>query len=166
MAKAKTKKAKESFSMDDFEEENKELTPDVVAMRSQSYEFNGEKLNAFDKTRQVAAESMGVHCCSPSFYKLADQLTETGSYDGMFADAVSIVWLCAQGKHAAFKAVRKPSGAVEEALEWWSNNGGNVGSAIYGELMETFGNIIDDVFTVTAETDSSGKGGSGQSLGE
>ena len=165
MAKAKTKKAKESFSMDDFEEK-KELTPDIVAMRSQSYEFNGEKLNPFDKRRQVAAESMGVHCCSPSFYKLADQLSETGSYDGMFADAVSIVWLCSQSKAASFKAVRKPSGAVEEAMEWWDENGDNVGSKLYGELMETFGNIIDDVFTVTAETDSSGKGGSSQSLGE
>ena len=142
-----------------------EVTPDIAAARSQGYEFGGKDLAAFSKTRQVAAESMGVKICSPSFSNCAEEMAETGTYAGMFMDAVAIVWLCAHPVSASFKAARKPDAANNAALQWWDSVGGDIGTRPYLSLIETYGSIISDLYAVAAETDSSGRG-TGQSLGE
>lgn len=162
------KKAKnKELSIDDLDAEQSTITPDEAAARSQSYEFAGKPLNGFSQERQVAAASMGVMVCSSAFASVADELQETGSYPAMFADAIATVWLCSQPISAAHRAVRKPDEATTRSLRWWGDNGGNVGSERYGEVMETFANIIEDVFTVSAETESSGTGGGkNKSLGE
>lgn len=142
-----------------------EATPDIVAARSRGYDFAGVPLNAFSKTRQVAAEAMGVKICSPSFAQCSEQMAETGSYSGMLMDAIQIIWLCIEPTSASFRACRKPQEASDKALSWWDKSGADIGSAQYAELIEIYGSIISDLYTVSAETDSTGKG-SGQSLGE
>jgi hypothetical protein len=142
-----------------------EVTPDIVAARSRGYTYKGNPLFAFSKTRQVAAEAMGVKICSPAFAQCSEQMAETGSYSGMLLDAIQIIWLCIETPPASFRACRKPQEASEKALQWWERYGADIGSSEYAELIEIYGSIISDLYTVSAETDSAGKG-SGQSLGE
>jgi hypothetical protein len=163
MSKKKTKS--QSFSIDDIEKEEK-LTPDQAAARSRSYKFDGKKIQGFSQDRQVAAASMGVKVCSSAFASIADELEETGSYPEMFADAIAVVWLCTQPAIEAHRAVRKKDAATEKSLKWWSSFQANVGSQTYVELMELFANIIEDVFAVSADTDSKSSGGKSAGLGE
>lgn len=164
---SKKKAKKKEFSIEDIQEEDSAITPDEAAARSQSYEFAGEPLEGFSQERQVAAASMGVKVCSSAFASVAEELEETGSYPAMFADAIATVWLCSQPLSAAYRAVRKPDEATTRSLKWWAEVGGNVGSEQYGEVMNTFANMIEDVFTVSAETESTDKGsGKNKSLGE
>jgi hypothetical protein len=153
------------MNIEDVETESSRLTPDQAAARSRSYEFAGQKLEPFSRTRQTAAESMGAKIASASFGNCADQLAETGSYPGFLADAQIIVWLCSQPSSASYRAVRKPDEAVTKAMQWWEANGGDIGTARHIELMEAFGQIIEDIFAVQAEIDP-GKGGGNDSLGE
>jgi hypothetical protein len=149
----------------DIEKEVSRVTPDQAAARSRSYEFAGQKLEPFSRSRQTAAEAMGVKIASASFGSCAETLAETGSYPGFLADAQMIVWLCAQPVVASFRAVRKPDEAVSRAMQWWDANGGDIGSERHIELVETFGDIIGDLFAVQAEIEP-GKAGGDDSLGE
>jgi hypothetical protein len=149
-----------------IEDLENQVTPDQAAARSYSYEFAGKKLEPFSKTRQTAAESMGVKIVSASFGRHAEELAETGSYPGFLADAIAIVWLCSQPISTAHRAVRKPDEATTRSMQWWEAEGGDVGSEKHIELIETFSSIIEDVFAVQATIEApSGKGG-GNSLGE
>lgn len=164
---SKKKAKKEEFSIDDLQEEESSITPDEAAMRSESYEFKGKKLEAFSQQRQVAADAMDVKVCTPEFPSIAKRLMETSSYPGMWADAQKVVWLCTQPLSAAFKAVRDADSAVEESMKWAAKNKITIGSNLYMELMQTFGNMIEDVWAVQAQAESTGKGsGKNQSLGE
>jgi hypothetical protein len=150
-----------------IEDIENQITPDEAAARSFSHEFAGEKLEPFSRTRQTAAEAMGVKIVSTNFGQHAEQLIETGSYPGFLADAIAIVWLCAHPVSAAYRAVRKPDEATTRSLQWWEEHGGDVGSEAHIALIEAFSGIIEDVFAVQADIDApTGKGGGASGLGE
>jgi hypothetical protein len=148
----------ELITIDDIEKES--LTPDEVAARCTEYEFGGKKLNPFTRTRQTAAATMRVKV----FFGV--ETDEKGAYPEMLTDAIKVVWLCVADNKAARRACLKPEEAIEKALDWWDENGGNLGSPLHISLIETFGNILTDIQTVSAETDSSGAGSGSDSLGE
>lgn len=163
-----TEEAPPPLTIDEIDEEftkPAELTPDQAAARSRSHEFNGHKLNPFTKTAQLSAESMGVICCSPSFGNHAEALAETGTYPGMFPDAVACLWLCQAPKTDVLRAVRKPDEANRKAWAWWEENGGDIGSPLYIEALGVLNEILEEIFAVTAETESNGGGGN-SGLGE
>jgi hypothetical protein len=146
------------ITMDDIEEE---ISPDKVAARCTEYTFKGRKLNPFTKTRQTAAVTMRTRC-----FLGGAEPDESGAYPEMFLDAQKIVWLCVVDESMARKACSQPQTAISLCLDWWEKEGGNIGSPAHVELMGLFGSILEDMQTVSAEVDNTGRKSSGDNLGE
>lgn len=171
MGLTKTPETMSELTIDSIEEEEEAeksdgLTPDMAAARSRFHEFAGIEMGPFTKTAQLSAEAMGVIACSPAFSRHAETMEETGSYPGMLGDAVACLWLCQASLTEVYRAVRKPEEANRKAWAWWEAKGGDIGSERYLEAMNAFGEILEEIFTVSAETESNGKGSSGSGLGE
>ena len=143
-----------------FDEIEKTLSPDVAAARCDTYEFKGRKLHGFSKTRQTAACSMGT-----LVFLGQHNPGDNGNYPEMFSDAQKVVWLCVVDDNMAKKACDSPKTANSLVTDWWSKEGGNLFGPEYMELMQIFGKVLEDIFVVSAETDSTGSG-SGDNLGE
>jgi hypothetical protein len=156
-----------TFTFDNVETEP---TPDTVAARSQSYEFAGKPLEPFSKTRQSTASRMGVAVFNmQKAARIFESMKNGNGYDEQITDAIRTVWLCTVPIHRVKKAQRNDrevEAAQDESAEWWERNGGSFGSSQFNELTEIFFSIIQDIFTVSAETDSAGTGGANDSLGE
>lgn len=148
----------ESLTFDQIE---KAVTPDIVAARCDQYTFKGKPLKPFTKTRQTAAVTMGTRC-----FLGIEERDSNGSYPEILLDAQKIVWLCAVDDGAVKRACRQPVTAIDLVLAWWEENGGDIGSAVYSDLMEIFTSILTDLRTVSAEIDQTGSRSSGESLGE
>ena len=148
----------EQLTMTDIE---REITPDIVAARCQSYQFKGKPLNAFSKTRQVAARCMGNQ-----FFLGRAQPDERGIYPEMFMDAMTVLWLCAVDDARVRRACMRSDAALDEMLEWWEQEGGAFGSTEESEMLNLYGSIIQDLFTVAAEIDTTGTKSQGEALGE
>lgn len=144
-----------------FSEIEKQITPDVVAARCDTYEFRGKKLKPFTKMRQTAAVTIGTRC----FIGIGER-DENGAYPELFLDAIKIVWLCTIDDGAVKRACRQPTTSIDLALSWWESEGGDIGSPVYAELIGVFTDILTDLQTVSAEVDSTGKGDTSESLGE
>lgn len=147
-----------AISIDDIETE---LTPDIVAARCTEYTFKGKKLHPFTKTRQTAAVSMGTKV----FTGVGDR-DANGVYPEMYLDAQKIVWLCVVDDAAARRACSNPNTAISLCLDWWEEEGGNIGGAEHAEIMDLYSDILTDLQTVSAEPDSTGSKGGSESLGE
>jgi hypothetical protein len=148
----------EELTIDDIETDL--LTPDEVAARCTEYEFAGQKLNPFTRTRQTAAATMRVKVFS------GVETDDNGMYPEMLTDAIKIIWLCAADNKAARRGCIKPDEAIERALDWWEEFGGDIGGKLHKSLIETFASILTDIQSVSAETDSSGSSSNADSLGE
>lgn len=158
------------LNMDNFEAAKPRVTPDIAAARSRSYElsFGGKgggpvALEPFSKTRQVGSQCIGVEIFNNPM--LWDELAEKKSYNGILRDAIFVVYLCVSPVSVSKKAARIPARIADEALDWWERHGGGIGSREHGDLMEVFSNIVEDVFSVMAETATEGGGGD-SGLGE
>jgi hypothetical protein len=158
------------FTMGDLEPEKPKLTPDVAAIRSSSYElsFGGKggkvALEPFSKIRQIASQCIGVEIFNnPNLWA---ELDEKRSYNGILRDAVFVVFLCVHPLSVSKQAVRIPSKVANDALDWWERHGGGIGSKEHAELMEAFGSIVEDVFSVMAETANDGSPQEDDGLGE
>ena len=148
----------EGITMTDIE---REITPDIVAARCQSYEFAGKPLSPMTKTRQVAAR-----CMDHYLFQGKATADERGVYPEMFRDALIIVWLCSVDEARARRACLKPNDALDEMLQWWEANGGDLGSTREAEMVQIYGSIIEDLVTVSAQVDATGSKSGGEALGE
>ena len=148
----------DEVTIDDIEQDA--LTPDQIAARCTEYEFAGQKLNPFTRGRQIAATSMGVKIF------IGVRTDENGLYPDLLTDAIKMAWLCSVDNKVVRKACTSPDKAIDMALDWWEENGGNLGSKKHDELMDIFTNIMTDLRTVAAETDSTGQSSSSDDLGE
>lgn len=159
------------FTMDSLEPERPKLTPDIAAIRASSYElsFGGRaggsvKLEPFSKIRQIGSQCIGVEIFNnPNLWA---ELEEKRTYNGILRDAVFVIYLCAQPLSTSKQAVRIPARVADAALDWWEKSGGDIGSSRHAELMEAFSGIVEDVFSVMAETASDGAPGEDDGLGE
>lgn len=144
-----------------IEDVEKELTPDIVTARCQSYEFAGKPIAPMTKTRQVAAR-----CMDHFLFNGKAAPDERGVYPEMFRDALTLVWLCAVDETRVRRACLKPADALDEMLQWWEANGGDLGSSREAEMVQVYGSIIEDLVSVSAQVDSTGTKSGGEALGE
>lgn len=131
--------------------------------------FGGEDggpvaLQAFSPRRQAAAQRIGM-----AFLNFdpdtVEELRTSGSYNGMFLDAVLAIYLCTRPKSTVFKAMRAPSSVQEAAMAWMDRNKVDIGSERHAEIVEAFGDIVNGIFAASAEVADTGTG-EGESLGE
>lgn len=122
-------------------------------------------LEEFDTHRHVAAQKMGME-----FFNMGEtafeEFRERETYDGIFLDAVLVVYLCVMSRNTALRALRSPTHVRNQALQWAEDNRVRIGSAQHGELLEAFGEILNDIINSVAEVDETGTTSTGESLGE
>jgi hypothetical protein len=145
------------MNMDDIEQE---LTPDVVAARCNSYEFNGKKIGPLSKGVGPVAQAMKVKIFS------GVETDDNGIYPEITTDAIKVIWLCQCKRNQFDRAFFSPEWGCARAMEWWEKEGGFPGSKQHQELLKVFSMMMTDLFAVSAEVDSSGGGGSDSCLGE
>ena len=122
-------------------------------------------LQAFSPRRQAAAQGIGMHFLNFDS-DTVEELQRTGSYNGMFLDAVLAIYLCTRPKSTTFKALRAPSSVQEDALNWMDRNSVVIGSERHAEVIDAFGDIVNGIFAAAAEVEDSGAAPTGESLGE
>lgn len=123
------------------------------------------ELQAFNTHRQIAAQKLGMEFFNMGEEALSE-FQDRGTYNGIFMDAVIVVYLCINPISTAKKSLRIPSQIQSDALSWAEKNGIQVGSENHAELIETFGEILGDIMESVSEIDTAGLSEGGQSLGE
>jgi hypothetical protein len=110
--------------------------------------FDGKPLQAWTAFRQASAQRMGMR-----FGRIptdeVESLKASGIYDGIFADAVIVVWLCLQPQTKVLRAYRLPDEALTEAMTWAENNGIAYPSEKAGQLAALFLGIVTDTSEVS-----------------
>jgi hypothetical protein len=127
------------------------ITDDVTANNMAGVRsFEGKPLQAWTAFRQAAAERVGLR-----FGRIpADEIQSfrsNGMYDGIFADAVIVVWLCLQPQAKVLRAYRLPDEALTEAMNWAEKSGIHYPSDKAGELAALFISIVADVSAVQGQ---------------
>ena len=123
------------------------------------------KLQPFNTHRQVAAQKLGMEFFNMGEEAL-EEFQERETYNGIFQDAVIVVYLCAHPVSLAKKALRVPAKVMGEALNWAEKAGVLVGNEKHGELIAAFGDIIGDIIASVAEIDQTGMQSADESLGK
>jgi len=122
-------------------------------------------LQAFDTHRQIAAQKLGME-----FFNMGEEafaeFRERETYNGIFLDAVLVVYLCVNPTSLSLKALRASDTVRKMAINWAEKNGIKVGTARHGELIEQYGNILNDIIESITEVDETGTTPGGESLGE
>ena len=156
------------------EEEIKLDPQDEAFLKSQSgskeLSFGGPggkptALSAFNTHRQVAAQKLGMEFFNMGEEAL-EEFQERETYNGIFQDAVIVVYLCAHPISVAKKALRVPAKVMGEALTWAENCDVRVGNTRHAELLSAFGDIIGEIISSVAEIDETGMESRDDSLGK
>lgn len=122
-------------------------------------------LQAFSPRRQAAAQSIGMKFLNFD-QEQVEELQNSGTYNGIFPDAVLAIFLCTRPNSIALKALRAPSSVQQAAFDWMDQNEIVIGSDRHAELLEVFGDLANAIIGGAVEVDETGTGGSGDSLGE
>jgi hypothetical protein len=128
--------------------------PDVAFAKSDGHTFRGQPLKPFAVRRQFAAQAMGNRLLCGRV-----ALDETGAYDGMFMDVLTVIYLCQCPESDVHLAVRKPDKVVEKALAWGEAEGMAIGSPAFNEACEIYGAIMAELHASQFETAGDGEGG-------
>ena len=113
------------------------------------------ELQAFNTYRQVAAQKIGMNFFSMGEDALAEFM-DAGTYNGIFLDAILTVYLCTQPERVAKRALSAPSAVQGMAMVWAEKNSILVGNENHGQLLESFGAILRDIFASQDEIDETG----------
>lgn len=123
------------------------------------------KIEPFNTHRQIAAQKLGME-----FFNMGEEaiseFQDRGTYNGIFLDAVLVVFLCISPLSVSKRALRVSSSVREEAMNWANQNGIRFGNANHGHLVEAFGDIVQEIVESAAEIDQSNPAEPGESLGE
>lgn len=150
-------------------EKDRAFVMSADGMRSVPFSADGSgadvKLRAFDDFRLMAAQSMGLRF----FNMTEDDISEFkahGTYDELYMDAIISVCLCTKPEEFALKAIDHPKTYKKQILQWAKKQGIRPGTERHGEVIEAFGQIINDISVSSAEVDETGLPEVGESLGE
>ncbi|HAG05866.1 MAG TPA: hypothetical protein DCG68_03290 [Cryomorphaceae bacterium] len=124
------------------------------------------KLHAFDSNRQQAAQKLNLVFLGMTAEALEEfKIQET--YNGLFADAVIVAYLCTQPLSVSIKALERTGIVKREIAEWSTKNKITIGTRRHSEIIENWGNQIKYIFNSASEVDETGtQAGEGESLGE
>lgn len=166
-----------NIEIDDCElvEDEVKLDPqDEAFLKSQSgskeLSFGGPQdkptaIAAFNTHRQVAAQKLGMEFFNMGEEAL-EEFQERETYNGIFQDAVIVVYLCVHPLSVAKKALRVPAKVMGEALTWAESCDVRVGNTRHAELLSAFGEIIGEIIASVAEIDETGMESRDDSLGK
>lgn len=122
-------------------------------------------LQAFDTHRQIAAQKLGMEFFNMGEEAL-EEFRERETYNGIFLDAVLVVYLCVSPHSVAKKALRATNAVRDAALNWASRHGVRAGNEKHAALIEAFGNILNDLISSHVDVDETGLPTGEEGLGE
>lgn len=123
------------------------------------------KIEPFNTHRQIAAQKLGMEFFNMGEEAIAE-FQDRGTYNGIFMDAVLVVYLCVSPLSVSKRALRASSSVREEAMNWADRNGIRFGNDNHGHLVEAFGQVVQEIVDSAAEIDQSNPTEPGESLGE
>lgn len=148
------------ITIDDIEKEAG-VTPDMAAIRSRSYTFKGKPLRPFSKTRSTAARCMGN-----ALFLGRAKPDENGIWPEVTIDSIMVTWLCSVDDSRAVRACMRGEEALRDAMAWWEDEGGDMGSPEEIEAISLLNSIAEDIMTVSATVESGPGARDSSSLGE
>jgi hypothetical protein len=106
--------------------------------------WDGKLLKPLSARRLIAAQSCGLR-----IFKISASPTgeDPGLYDGIFWDAVIVVYLCTAPDSESLRAVRDPGSVSARALAWAEEQEIGPASPRFAELIQIFGEMIEEIMT-------------------
>ena len=139
-----------------------EITPDIVAIRCQSYTFAGKPLHPMTKQRALSATLLGICGFGRSIPTLPDGTPDSGA---LHDDLMRFIWLLSVNDSRARSAPLNRPKAYEEAFEWWCDNC-EMGEGPFVEAYEVWRSTCEDLGMIEASVDSTGRVSTSADMGE
>ena len=91
---------------------------------------------------------------------------ENGIWPEVTIDSIMVTWLCSVDDSRAVRACMRGEEALRDAMAWWEDEGGDMGSPEEIEAISLLNSIAEDIMTVSATVESGPGARDSSSLGE
>jgi hypothetical protein len=140
----------------DLQPDPEALTPEQAFREADELFWGTKKLKPSKRRAQYAAQALGNRLlCGTANIQQVGNITDEESgeerprynlYEGLFIDAVCMVYLCICPESDVILAARKPEAVIDKALTWGEREGIDFGSPKFEEAQQIYWRIFEQMY--------------------